>query len=172
VEKPETLWRYLISESARFYVGLEALTEEKLEFTKPLLYLGNLVLLAWVFLAFFAVWFYNQVYGWLFLLFTSAAIFLVLRRLGCRSCYYCKSCTSGFGRLSALFFGNRRLKDPERSYGMTSAVFFYILLCPLPALFLFISVVQAFSILKIFVLVCLLAISAYSAATWHRTNSR
>jgi hypothetical protein len=32
-------------------------------------------------------------------------IFMILRRLGCSSCYYCKTCTSGFGRLAGAFFG-------------------------------------------------------------------
>ena len=47
------------------------LSEEKLEFTSLFLILGNLVLFIWIILAFFGIWFYNQVYGWLLLVFTA-----------------------------------------------------------------------------------------------------
>jgi hypothetical protein len=70
--------------------------------------------------------------------------------------------------LSALFFGNRSLKDLKESYGIASVVFSCTLLFPVPAAFLAVSAVQAFSILKIAVLACLLAISACSMATWRR----
>ena len=86
------------------------MTEEKLEFTRPLLVLGNLGLLAWVFLAFFGILFYNQIYGWVYLLLEAVVIYLILRRLGCSSCYKCKTCTSGFGRLAGAFFGKGYVK--------------------------------------------------------------
>jgi hypothetical protein len=69
-----------------------------------------------------------------------------------------------------LYFGKRSLKDPKESYGMASAVFFYALLGPFPAAFLLVSTVQAFEVLKIAVLLCLLTISLYSALTWHTTR--
>jgi hypothetical protein len=86
------------------------LTEEKLELTRPLLVLGNLGLLAWVFLAFLGIFFYNQIYGWLYLLAEAITIYVILRRLGCSNCYKCKSCTSGFGRLAGAFFGKGYVK--------------------------------------------------------------
>jgi hypothetical protein len=149
---------------------LEAVSEDKLEFARPFLILGNLALLAWVFLAFFAVWFYNQVYGWLLLVFTAAAIYMILRRLGCSSCYYCKSCTSGFGRLAGAFFGTGYLKKGSVGNRHGVIAFIYVLLAPLPVALLALSTVQAFDILKVFVLVSLLALTAYSASTWRRKN--
>ncbi len=37
-------------------------------------------------------------------------VYAVLRRIGCSSCYKCKACTSGFGRLAGAFFGKGFVK--------------------------------------------------------------
>jgi hypothetical protein len=147
------------------------LTEEKLEFTRSLLVLGNLGLLAWIFLAFFGVLFYNQIYGWAYLLLEAIVIYLILRRLGCSSCYKCKTCTSGFGRLAGAFFGKGYVKK-ESVGNMLGLIFFnYFLLFPLPTGVLFFSLVQAFSFLKVLVLVCLLAMTVYSLTTWYTRST-
>jgi hypothetical protein len=72
----------------------------------------------------------------------------------------------GMGRLAALYFGKRSLKDYKYTYGIFTAIFFYALIDPFPAAILLISTVQAFAILKIAVLIGLLIISTYSALTW------
>jgi hypothetical protein len=144
------------------------LSEEKLDFKRPFLILGNLALLAWIFLAFFATWFYNQVYGWLLLLFTAAAIYMILRRLGCSSCYYCKSCTSGFGRLAGAFFGTGYLKKGSVGNRVGFIGFIYVLLAPLPIVLLTLSIIDVFAILKVAVLACLLAVTVYSLTTWFK----
>ena len=148
------------------------MSEEKLEFTRSFLIWGNLALLTWVLLAFFAAWFYNQIYGWLLLIFTSAAIYLILRRLGCSSCYYCKSCTSGFGRLAGAFFGTGYTKKGSAGNRKGFIVFIYFLLAPLPATFLILSTVQAFAVVKGGVLACLLAVTFYSALTWSKKTKK
>jgi hypothetical protein len=134
---------------------------------------GNLAVILWIVLGSVAFWLYNQVAGWLFLIFALIAIYGVLKFLGClRPCYHCKKCTFGLGRISALFFGKRSLKDPKESYGMASAVFFYTLLGPFPAVLLLISTVQELAVLKIAVLLFLLTISLYSALTWRPTRKK
>jgi hypothetical protein len=146
-------------------------TEEKLDFTRPLLVLGNLGLLVWVFLAFFGVLFYNQIYGLLYLLLEAIVIYLILRRLGCSSCYRCKTCTSGFGRLAGAFFGKGYVKKESVGNRLGLIVFIYFLLFPLPTTILFFSLSEAFSFLKLLVLFCLLAIAAYSLTTWYNCST-
>jgi hypothetical protein len=149
------------------------LTEEKVEFTRPLLILGNLAILAWIFLAFFSVLFYNPLYGWLYLLALAFIIYGILRRLGCRNCYMCKSCTSGFGRLAGAFFGKEFVKKQSIGNRIGVIAFVYFLLLPLPAAFLILAFWAAFSYVEVFVLVCLLAVAAYSFTTWlHRSAAR
>ena len=146
------------------------LSSEKFEFTRTLLILGNLAILAWVLLASLSLVMINQLYAWLFLAFTAALIFLILRRLGCSSCYYCKSCTSGFGRLSAWFFGKRELKDLTNKTALAFVVFIYCLLSPIPIGFLIVSLIREFDVSKIIVLLLLLIVSVYSLATWRKTT--
>lgn len=147
------------------------MAEEKLEFTRPLLVLGNLGLLAWVFLAFFGVLFYNQLYGWFYLVVLTVVVYAVLRRIGCSSCYKCKVCTSGFGRLAGTFFGKGLVKKESVGNRLGFVAFIYLLLLPLPAVLLSLSVLNSFSYIKVLVLVCLLAVSAYSLTTWYTRST-
>ena len=147
------------------------MTEEKLEFTRPLLVFGNLGLLAWVFLAFFGIFFYNQVYGWLYLVVEVAIIYLILRRLGCSSCYKCKTCTSGFGRLAGAFFGKGYIKKESVGNRVGIIVFIYFLLLPIPAAALFFLLSEAFTFPRVLVLACLLSIAIYSLSTWYNSST-
>jgi len=146
------------------------LTEEKLEFTRQFNILGNLGLLAWVFLAFFGVLFYSMIYSWLYLIVEAAVIYGILRRLGCRNCYKCKVCTIGFGRLAGAFFGKGFVKKESVGKRIGLIAFVYFLLLPLPAALLVVSM-QTFSVLKVLVLVCLLAMGAYSLTTWYTRST-
>jgi hypothetical protein len=147
------------------------LTEEKLEFTRQFNILGNLGLLVWMFLAFLGVLFYSQIYGWLYLIVEAAVIYGILRRLGCRSCYKCKVCTIGFGRLAGAFFGKGFVKKESVGKRIGLIAFVYFLLLPFPVALLILSIPQAFSLLKILLLVCLLAIGAYSLTTWYMRST-
>ena len=142
------------------------MTEEKLDFTRKLLVLGNLGLLAWIFLAFLSVLFYNFIFGWLYLVLLAFVVYAVLRRLGCGNCYKCKACTSGFGRLAGVFFGKGFVKKKSVGNRLVLAAV-YVLLLPLPAGLLAVSLFSAFSIVKVLVLVCLLIVAAYSLSTWY-----
>lgn len=147
------------------------MTEEKVEFTRALLVFGNLGLLAWVFLAFFGIFSYNQVYGWLYLLAEVTVIYLILRRLGCSSCYKCKTCTSGFGRLAGAFFGKGYLKKESVGNRLGIVVFVYFLLLPIPAAALFFLLSEALSFSTALVLACLLSMAIYSLSTWYNSST-
>jgi hypothetical protein len=144
----------------------KALSEERLGLKRQFLVLGNLMLVAWVFIAFGGIWFYNQVFSYLLLVFTVAMIFLILRRLGCSSCYYCKTCTSGFGRLAGAFFGTGYTKKGSVGNRTGLLSFIYFLLFPLPVALLALSLSTEVSVLKILVLALLLVISTCSLSTW------
>lgn len=139
--------------------------EEKLEFRRRFLVLGNLGLLAWIFLASACALFYNQLYGWGYLIFLVFMVYAILRRLGCSSCYMCKVCTSGFGRLAGDFFGRDFVKKESVGNRLGLVAFVYVFLVPVPVALILLSV-KGFSYAGVFVLVTLLAISVYSLATW------
>jgi hypothetical protein len=147
------------------------LSEEKIEFTRQFVLLGNLALLAWVFLAFFVVLFYAPLYSLLYLIFDAIVIYAILRRLGCSSCYKCKACTSGFGRLAGDFFGREFIKKESVGNRIGLVGFAYFLLLPLPAALSVLSLLQALSVLKVLDLVFLLTVAAYSLSTWYKRST-
>jgi hypothetical protein len=75
------------------------------------------------------------------------------------------------GRLAALYFGKQNLKDYKHTYHLPVAIFYYILLGPVPAVILLTSTVQAYTAAKIVLLLCLVAFSAFSALTWRSQKS-
>ena len=147
------------------------MTEQKLDFTRKLLVLGNFALLAWVFLAFLSVLFYTWLYSWLYLILSAFIVYAVLRRIGCGSCYQCKTCTSGFGRLAGVFFGRGFVKKASAGNRIAVIAFIYFLLLPFPAAVLTISLVNTFSTIKVLVFIALLVVSVYSLTTWYNSST-
>ncbi len=147
------------------------MTERKFEYSKFLLVFGNLALVLWLVLATLAFWLSYGDLAWVFLLAASFVIYALLRRLGCSTCAYCKSCTTGFGRLSGWFFGKRQTKDFMNKTALAFVVFLYCFLGLFPAVILIISIFQTLEVASVIVLVCLLAVSLYSATTWFKTSS-
>jgi hypothetical protein len=72
----------------------------------------------------------------------------------------------GMGRLAALYFGKRSLKDYKYTYKLPTAIFFYALIGPFPAVFSLYLTIQDFTILKAAVSVLLLVFCIVSASTW------
>jgi hypothetical protein len=109
-------------------------TSGTIEFPKAFTIIGNLALAAWIALDTMAFLLFNVVAGAIFLLAALIAVYGVLKFLGClRPCYNCKKCTFGLGRLAALYFGKRSLKDYKHTYHLPTALFFYMLVGPFPA---------------------------------------
>jgi hypothetical protein len=143
---------------------LKPISNDIREYSKSLLILGNLGIALWIVISAVACWFFNPILGWLFLVSAFVLVFAILRRLGCSSCYYCKSCTMGFGKLSDLFFGRGYMAGVKSSTGL-KVVFVYGLLGLIPIGFLAVSIMQAFTAPKIAVLVFLLLLLIYSGVS-------
>ena len=144
--------------------------EEAKAYSKSLLIFGNLVVALWTVISSIAFWFFNPIIGWVFLVFAFVIIFAILRRLGCNSCYYCKSCTMGFGKLADLFFGSGRMEGVDPSLTL-KAIFVYGFLGIIPIVLLTHSIIQGFAALKIAVLAALLLLLVYSS-TRRKTNGK
>lgn len=146
------------------------MSDEKYEYTRTQLILGNVAVLLWIAVASVAFWFYNPLSFWFFLIFAAFMVFAILRRMGCSTCAYCKSCTMGSGRLSAWFFGKRSNKDTHNKGGLAMVVIIYGLLAVMPVALLAFLILQAFSVLKVAALIAVLAFSIFSAATWRKSK--
>jgi hypothetical protein len=143
---------------------LKPISNDIREYSKSLLILGNLGIALWIVISAVACWFFNPILGWLFLVSAFVLVFAILRRLGCSSCYYCKSCTMGFGKLSDLFFGRGYMAGVKSSAGL-KVVFVYGLLGLIPIGFLAVSIMQEFTAPKIVVLAFLLLLLIYSGVS-------
>jgi hypothetical protein len=153
---------YLLKrQSALKLRGVETISQEAKGYSKSLLVLGNLSIALWIVVSSVACWYFNPLLGWAFLISAFVLIFAILRRLGCNSCYYCKSCTMGFGKLSDLFFGSGRMAGVNSSRGL-KIVFGYGLLGIFPIVFLGLSIMDEFAAAKIAVLALLLVILLFS----------
>jgi hypothetical protein len=140
---------------------LKPISKDVKEHSKSLLVLGNLAIALWIVVSAIACWFFNPLLGWFFLVSAFVMVFVILRRLGCNSCYYCKSCAMGFGKLADLFFGSGYMAGVNSSVRL-KIVFVYGLLGLVPMVFLAVSIMQEFAISKIGVLAFLLFLLLYS----------
>ena len=147
------------------------MSEEKIEFSRRLLVLGNVALATWVFIAFFGVLYYTLIYSWLYIILEAAVIYAFLRRLGCRNCYRCKTCTSGFGRLAGAFFGKGLVKKESVGNRIGLVGLVYVLLLLVPLVLSGLSLLRTFSFAEATVIVCLLVLGGYSLSTWHRRST-
>ena len=139
--------------------------EEKIEASKSSLFFGSLMIAVWIAVGTAAFWVINPLFGWVFLGFSLFSILIVMRRQMCGSCYYCVSCTKGFAKLSRLFLGGSSIPGISKGSTVGMTVFIYLLLSIIPGMILVSSIFQEFSLLKLSLLICLLLISTYNAAS-------
>jgi hypothetical protein len=126
---------------------------------------GNVLMLIWMGLGTIACWFVLPVVAWIYLAAAIIMIFVVLRKLVCKNCYYYgKQCALGWGKVSALFFSPGSIEEFSSCAGIKAAPITYGLLTLIPLVLCIIALVQAVTVLKIAVLVLLLAVSVYSGA--------
>jgi hypothetical protein len=142
---------------------LNIISNETKTYSKTLLAVGNLGIVLWIMLSAFACWVFNSLFGLLFLVSAIALTFAILRRMGCSSCYYCKTCTMGFGKLADFFFGQGCMAGVKSSLNL-KIIYVYILLGVIPIAFLMVSIIQDFAVTKIAVLASLLVLLFYSAS--------
>jgi len=142
---------------------LKPIDNEANLYSKNLLTFGSFNIALWIVLSAVACWFFNQFLGFLFHISALILIFAILRRHGCSSCYYCKTCTMGFGKLADLFFGSNSMAGVNSSRSL-KIIFVYGLLGAVPIGFLVVSFMQEFAVTKIAVLAFLLFFLLYSGS--------
>lgn len=134
----------------------------------PQLLLGNLAIAIWIILGSLS---FALFYPLAAVPFIAAAGYLVFYRLGkkgCVTCYYCKNCTIGMGKLPSLFF------KPEKTANVNVKAlklfpWTYLLMGALPAVLIAVSMLQEVTMLKTGLLAAVLAFSVYSGAIKRET---
>lgn len=137
--------------------------DEKIGATKPLLFFGTLIISIWIALGTASCWMLNPLLGWFFLGFSAFIVLIIIRRLLCNNCYYCKSCTKGFAKLSKLSLGSNLIPGISKGSTIGMATTMYIVLTAIPGLLLANSIINAFDLPKLLLLSSLLSITTYTA---------
>ncbi len=139
--------------------------EEKIETTKSRLASGNLFAVIWIIIGTVGCWLVNPLFRWLFLGFSSFVILIIIRRMLCNSCYYCKSCTKGFAKLSILFLGTNRIPGLNKGSILRMTAVIFVILSVIPGLLIVNSILHEFTLLKFLALICLIAITLYAVGS-------
>jgi hypothetical protein len=134
--------------------------EEKIQTIKNRLIAGNSLAALLIILGTVGFWLINPLFGWLFLGFSTFSVLVIIRRLLCSSCYYCKSCTKGFAKLSILFLGANSIPGLSKNSIIGMVAFIYLLLIVIPVAMLTNSILVEFSLLKIMILIGILTVAA------------
>ncbi len=133
----------------------------KKEYSKSAIIFGNTIVLAWISLGAMACWFVHPLIGWSFLLLVTLFVYLLLRKHCCKTCYYCKNCTLGFGKLPELFFYKTGTENVDVK-GLKRFRYIYAVMTLVPATLLIISIFSQSTVLKIAVLIILIGFSILS----------
>jgi uncharacterized membrane protein YoaK (UPF0700 family) len=122
---------------------------------------GNLVIVFWGIIGTFAVWYVNLVAALAFFIVAAVLVYGLLRKKCCKTCYYCKTCTVGFGKLPELFFRRNGTENVD-SAGLKLFPFVYLYVGFVPIAAAMYSIIQDYSITKVVLLILLIALALYT----------
>ncbi len=129
----------------------------------PELLLGNLAIAIWIILGSLSLALFYPLAAILFIAVAAFLVFYEIGKKGCVTCYYCKNCTVGMGKLPYLFFKREGTANVNKK-AMKLFPFTFLLLSVLPIVLTIFSMLQEVTVLKVGLLVGLLVFSLYSGA--------
>jgi hypothetical protein len=138
------------------------------DYSKTELFGGNLVIILWIGLGALSCALFFPLAGVAFFGLMAFLIFYELGKHGCVTCYYCKTCTIGMGKLPEFFFRQTGTANVNaRALKLFPIV--YTMLSALPTTLIAISLFQETSVYKVVLLAAILAFSIYTGITRRQT---
>jgi hypothetical protein len=129
---------------------------------------GNAAIILWIGLGAVSFVLFNLYAGLSFFALLAFLIFFEIGKHGCVTCYYCKTCTIGIGKLPEFFFKKEGSTNVNlRAQRLFKVVFVSLSIVPL-ALVAF-SVTQEFLIYKSILFVAILGFSIYCGIVRRKT---
>jgi hypothetical protein len=125
------------------------------------LFSGNLALIAWIILGGYSLSFIHPILCWVYLILVAFGVYYVLRKNCCKTCYYCKGCTLGFGKLPELFFLKSGTENVTNK-GLKMFPYYFIVISLLPTAVLSYSIIDKFTSDKMAVLILIVIFSIWS----------
>jgi len=137
------------------------------DYSKKELIFGNLAIILWIGLGALSCAFFYPLTAFLFFGLAAFLIFYKLGKHGCITCYYCKTCTIGIGKLPELFFKQAGTANVNRR-ALKLFPFAYLLLSALPITLTVVSFFQEISVSKVALLAAVLTFSVYTGVIRRR----
>jgi hypothetical protein len=133
------------------------------EYSKFELIFGNLAIILWIGLGAISCGIFSIWIGLVYFALVAFLIYFEIGKHGCVTCYYCKTCTIGMGKLPELFFrmgGTANVN--RRALKLFRAV--YLLLSLVPCIAFAVSITQELLVFKITLLAVVLGFVVYTGA--------
>ncbi|PYG88033.1 hypothetical protein LY28_01743 [Ruminiclostridium sufflavum DSM 19573] len=148
------------------------LYEEGQENTSTLnVIIGNIIMILWFAVGTLACAFLSRIVAIIYLTYSIVMIYFVMRKLVCTNCYYYgKNCSMGWGKLASLFFKKGDISKFKGCGGQKLAPVVYGVISIIPIILIIISLVKAFTLTKIAVLVVFLLITVYTNVISRKTS--
>lgn len=133
------------------------------EYPKAVIIIENLALLIWIALGALAASYVATELAIAYVAFAAIMLLFLLRKLLCTHCYYYgKWCHIGWGKLTALIFPKGNPEEFNTGLGQKLVPVTYGLLMMVPILALVFSMLGAFTLEKLGLLIAIFAVSGYS----------
>jgi hypothetical protein len=130
---------------------------------------GNLALAGWILLGTADCAQFNVIPAVAFFVVSAFLVFYELGKKGCLSCYYCKACTIGMGKLPDLFFSNEGIKNLNRK-GRQLLPYVYGLVGVVPVVVAAVAVVLEWSVLRAVLFAVLMVFLVFSAVAMKKRS--
>jgi hypothetical protein len=140
-------------------------------YAMPELLLGNLMIAVWILLSSLSFAIYYPLAAIPFIAVTAFLVFYKIGKKGCVTCYYCKNCTIGMGKLPSLFFKRERTANLNVK-ALKLFPWTFLLMSAVPVVLIVVSLFQEVTIFRVGLLCAVLAFSAYSGFTKRETLAK
>lgn len=137
-------------------------------YTMAQLILGNGSIALWIILGALAVALFIPLASLIFFGLSAFLVFYELGKHGCASCFLCKTCTIGMGKLPDLFFKKQGTFNVNRR-ALKLFPYVYLLLTALPIGLIAVSLSQQITVYAVVLLVAVLSFSVYSGIARRET---
>jgi hypothetical protein len=147
---------------------IETASHNRKDYSKTELIFGNLLIILWIGLGALSFALFYPLTAVLFFGLGAFLVFYELGKHGCVTCYYCKTCTIGMGKLPELFFRQAGTANVNQR-ALRLFPFIYLLLSAIPLTLIAISFFQGTAVYKVVLLASVLAFSVYTGTIRRRT---
>ncbi len=138
------------------------------EYSNFELVFGNLAIILWITLGAISCGIFYPLAGLGYFSLLAFLIFYEIGKHGCVTCYYCKTCTIGMGKLPEFFFKMEGIENVNRRAQRIFSLVF-VMLSVVPIVLVVFSVAQEISVYKIVLVSAITAFSLYNGIIRRKT---